>query len=727
GFEDLNALAYFRMGRGAKILSAYATNGEAGESDMAGQYPLQLAATRREEAARALQFLNSEAYFLNLPDVAAALDTAELRERWQSDTVQHRVMSLISQFRPDFIVIPQDPEHPTASLRWKLLLHEVLRAVERLQFPALGKPPREFVPFALWSVSRVLVDDGSAKGLTFPTSQVHPVWKKTYEAIGGEAATKYESLRIQRDLLRRGKRYHYQTAFPKSAKKLRMPDEGLPEAVPAELRSIAQAIERVARAAGQLTERQVSARPATVLKQLADAVDLVDVRLARSFDRPSRERKILLDWKEGLEHLRLSLLGVTVRYSLSESALTDLQLTYLTVDTVTGLSAAGTTEIYFPAVGRGWVLDETLEGRLPLRLHDPYRLILQKATPYDTPHWLNGLERNTLGHPLYVFILHKSSNRAENFIHRTIVPIQYTTRFSAEILTPIVRITPNARLVFRLTNNSRDGVRDVAHANDSAVVSSESPFRLNVKGASHLDTLALTMKPDLPDGSYLFPLKVGVDEVASYVARKFPVHVDSTKRIGVLQGVPSSPAVRAIRQIGLRATVLAELDRLADALATLDVLVVDRRALSFHTLSNNQYNALRTFVQQGGRLVVFAQNPEVWNPQPLLPGLSLKRSFSSSVQSPVVLDSLHALTLQPNNLNDQDWFEWLYRRSYHAISLSPQGLYEVLAKDGKTGNPLIISNKYGKGSMLYIDLDMDHQWLNVHPAALRLLANVLAG
>ena len=39
GQEDLSGLAYFRLGLGAKIMGAYITNGEGGESDIRGEYP----------------------------------------------------------------------------------------------------------------------------------------------------------------------------------------------------------------------------------------------------------------------------------------------------------------------------------------------------------------------------------------------------------------------------------------------------------------------------------------------------------------------------------------------------------------------------------------------------------------------------------------------------------------------------------------------------------------
>ena len=43
GFEDLETLAYLRLAKGATVMSAYFTNGEAGESDVHGEYPHDLA------------------------------------------------------------------------------------------------------------------------------------------------------------------------------------------------------------------------------------------------------------------------------------------------------------------------------------------------------------------------------------------------------------------------------------------------------------------------------------------------------------------------------------------------------------------------------------------------------------------------------------------------------------------------------------------------------------
>lgn len=725
GFEDLAALAYFRFARGAKITSAYVTNGEAGESDLRAEYPHQLAAVRRVEAASALRVLGGEVYFLNLPDLAAVVDTTELRQQWPRDSVQYRLMRLISTIRPDVILIAADRESRGQSIRWEGLRQDVLRAVEKLSYPTSGRMPRELPPFPLWSVGRVLVEDGSERGLSFPLQDVHPLWKKSYETIGNDAAAQYASLSIQRSLWQQTRRY--QAIHPRNLAALRRPDQGLPQAVPAALKPLADQIDALTRpyvqSPGKVNAPQRSSR---VLTQLADLIDAVDVQLARAYESQAAERKVLLQWKEGLENLRLALLGVTVRYTNTEYVLTDNQITYFAIDTVTGLSANGTTEILFPAVGRGWILNEALENRFPLKLKEAYRLVVQDAKPYLLPHGQYGLQEHSLFRPFYVFIIHKAARREENFVHRTVVPFQFAPRFTIEVLTPIVYTVPDERLIVRLTNNSRDGVRDTLHANDVRVISSRHMFRLSQKGASQTDTLLLNWPAPLPEGSYLMPLKIGEDSVAQYVVRSFSVRVDSTKRIGVIPGVSSSPTLDALRRLRLPARTIAVSGNLSEQLRDLDVLLIDQRVWTLVPDIRERSAEIEEFARRGGHVVVLPQDDRTWNARPILGGITLERSLALSTQSSVVIDHSHPVLRTLNDLTGEDWSFWLYRLGYNTVRLDPATDWEVHLKERRTGTPLVVSKPVGQGRFSYIDLDLQHQWLNIHAGALRLLANILA-
>ena len=725
GFEDLPALAYFRFARGAKILSAYLTNGEAGESDLRAEYPPHLAALRREEAASALHVLGGETYFLNMPDVAAVLDSTELRHVWPSDTVQYRLMSLISTLRPDVILIAADRESRGGSTRWLGLREDVLRAVQRLSFSTTGRAIRDLPPFPRWSVGRVLVVDSAERGTAFPVHDVHPVWQKNYETIGNEAATRYASLSFQRTLWNRTT--HYRAIYPRGLTTLRRPDQGLPQAVPETLKPIADQIDALTRPFVQ-SPGKINAPPrsSSVLTRLADAIGAVDAQIARSYESQPVERKLLLQWKEGLENLRLALLGVRVKYTLSESILTDRQITYLTIDTVTGLSASGKTEILLPSVGRGWILNEGLDNRLPLTMKQNYRLLVTDARPYTMPHWNYGLEENVLVRPFYMFLIHKSVRREENFVHRTMLPFQYAPRFTVELLTPIVFAVPQERFVVRLTNHARDGVSDTLHANDARVASTRRHFRLSQKGSSQTDTLFLDWTTPIPEGSHFFPVKIGEDVVAQYVVRSFSVRVDTSKSIGLVAGVPSSPTLDALRRLGFFAQVLEVGDIGPDRLASFDVLLVDRRALTYHPGLRERASTIAAFVEAGGHVVVLAQDDLIWNQKPMIPGLTLNRSLSLSVRAGVVVDSAHSVMRMPNDLVKEDWSDWLYRLAYNSVQLETHAGFERLLSAAHTGSPLVVSRKVGRGWYTYVDLNLQHQWLNLHAGALRLLANILA-
>jgi hypothetical protein len=493
------------------------------------------------------------------------------------------------------------------------------------------------------------------------------------------------------------------------------------------LAPIAQQIDALTRPLlRQPASLSIPGRTSNTLTLLADLLDTVELRLARSFESQTAERKVLLQWKEGLENLRLALLGVTVRYTAAETILTDRQLTYLRVDTVTGISSTGKTEILFPSVGRGWILNESLENRLPLTLKQDYRLLVQDAKPYTMPAWQYGLEEHRVVRPFYLFIIHKAARREENFVYRTTVPFQYAPRFSVEVLTPIVLAVPNERLVVRLTNHSRDGVRDTLHANDVSVVSSRHVFRLNQKGSSQTDTLLLSWSSALPIGTHLLPLKIGEDTVGQYVVRKFPIRVDTTKRIGMIVGVASSPTLDAVRRLGLAVQVLNPASVPVSRLDSIDLLLIDQRTLTFHPNLSEQVKAIEDFVRAGGHLVVLAQDDLVWNARPLMDGLMLKRSLSFGPNSTLQMDSLHAVFRTPNDLANEDWSEWLYRLAYNELRVDPEEGWEVLVTARSTGSPLVVSKQAGRGRFTYVDVDLQHQWMNIHAGALRLLANIIA-
>jgi len=728
GYEDFAALAYFRMARGAKVTSAYVTNGEAGESDRGGEYPMTLAAIRREEATQAMASIDGEAYFLNMPNIAAAPDSASVRTKWQADTLQLRLMKLISDFRPDIILVTRDWARGSTSPQWEVLRSDLLKALQRLEPPKSEKDLLRFDPIPRWTVERVCVDRGSKTGAQVSVGDVHPRWRKSYVAIGEEAARAYVLLARQRKLWRTGQQdssaskdgLFYELAYPPGGRAIRKVDQDLPRPVPARFGWIERELLRLTSAASK------GGTSESLLRRLAAIMDSLDLKIALSSNLAPMERKILLQWKLGLENLRIVMLGINVSYTLRDSILTQRQITFLRIDSARGIPDGGTTEIFFPFTDQGWIVNESMAKRMPIKYGEDYRLLSPDRIDFNYPRNEYGLTQASDKRTLLFFIIHKGAKREQSFVYRGVLKLLFAPRFTVEILTPIVRVVPSERIIVQLTNHSRDGVRDTVFVNDSLAASNEGPFRLNVKDQVHRDTLWLTWKRTLDDGTYLIPVHIGEDIVAQFAARKFDVRIDSTKRVGLITGSTNSPTEEALRRLSVKWDRLTVDERLSEAISSYQVILIDRRALTLVEQLAAHRSVLERFVERGGHLIVLAQDASIWNAFPIVDGIRLAASQTFDEQALVEIDSTHDMVLRPNPIARGDWSDWLYARSYNLVSGEELSSASVPVRTAKGKNPLIATWRRGGGTITYCDLAFHPQFLNIHPGAFRLLANLIS-
>lgn len=719
GYEDLSGLAYFRLGRGATVMSAYLTNGEAGESDVQAEYPAYLAAIRREEASKALSYLDGEVHFLNMPDIAAARDSAKVRELWPSDVLQTCLTKLFSQFKPDIVMLARDWEAGGESPRWDVLYSDVLVAVKKIAPVKSHKNLAGINSHQFWGANRVFIDSGERKGISIPVDRRHPRWEKMYRAIGGEAARAYGSLARQRRIWMNTEDPSYRLVYPTPPPPINEIDAGLPRPCTERLRWIEQEIQ-------ELTATTIHGKTADALKRIVAILDSVSFYLVRPYDLQAREERTLLHWKRGLESLRCTLLGVEVEYSISDTTLTERQLTFLTIDTVKGIDGKGKTDIYFTDLDPGWAINEDLVRRLPLRLHQKYRLLSPARVDYSYPPGQHELKSSTLGKPFVFFILHRSLSKEQNFVHSTTIDFTFAPRFIPEVLTPIVRMVPGERVVFRLTNLSRDGVADTIGIEDPLASSTESAFRLSYKGSSHLDTLFITWKGNPDEGSYLIPVQIDGITVANFAARKFHTEVDTSKKIGIITGLQNSPTENALRRLNVKFSTVGLGRMFSQQIDSLNVLIVDRRVLSLKPQMGDFKSEVENFVNRGGHLIVLSQDAATWNAKPLWAGMHLTPTLLFDESIPLKSDSTHTLLMSPNLITTEHWNGWLYLRGYNIVSVSALEDAQLPVKVKRWGTPLIISLRDGKGKRTYVDLALGHQWMNIHTGAFRLLANIIS-
>jgi LmbE family N-acetylglucosaminyl deacetylase len=710
GCEDLAALAYLRLGRGARVASVYVSNGEATESTVADIPPRRLAAIRRAEADGAMRALEAEAHFLNLPDVRAADDSPTVRSSWPGDAVHARLLEVFRRVKPDMIILARDrvgADNPSAAFRH--IERSVLAAVKELSREGTLKG------------ARVLAETESRTGIGVRTGALHPVWMKTYAALSEEIANRYESCASRhRESPERERRYRIVHGV--SGGPLRSIDTGLPARPTKGLQGIVGRVERVVNAKGGM---HPDGRTLIALAALSDSINALLVRpLSAS---PSDER-VLLDMNVGLDNLRNALLGVSVRYRFSETTLCARQLTEFTIDIVTGLTPGGWTEVYIPAVGRGWILNESGLSRVPFQTREPYRLVTPEDIPgYDLPAAEYGIERPTAGEQLYVFILHIAPARSRSFAYRIAQRIDYAPRFTTEALTPIVYARNEEPLIIRLANHTRDGVRDSVSVADSLLLPASASFRLSDKGSSEVDTLRLRWREPRREGTSLHTIQVGGVAAGHFASRFFPTAADSVVRVGLITGLVRSAADVALSRLGCTPSATLPPDSLtAGRCSSLDALLVDRDALSVSSDVQEFVGILERFAAGGGHVIVLPQESRRWNETPPGRAFPLHPSDGIPADAPLALDSISRFVRGPNELRGPDFDGWLFSRAGQWVEEKPGVSTDIPIRDARTRNPLVLSLARGKGRITYVALSLPPQWLNVNAGAHRLLANLLA-
>ncbi|MDP2208699.1 MAG: hypothetical protein Q8K98_07980, partial [Bacteroidota bacterium] len=465
-----------------------------------------------------------------------------------------------------------------------------------------------------------------------------------------------------------------------------------------------------------------------VLKYLSKLSDSVNTYLSYRMNLTQQEYKIFLNWKINLDKIRNSLLGVKLYYTISETILTNRQLTILRVDSISGLSKNGTTELFFPGVDEDWVINESNQKRHALMLGEEYRILSPANLVYSYPYEIYNLDKTYLKNPFYFFVIHSSNVKEESFVHRQIIHFDYAPRFTAEILTPVV-FAPlaneeNEKLIFRLTNHSRDGFADYVTVSDSALVSSDTiNVKLSYKGAEYLDTLNLFFKQGIQVGDNLLKLKIGGEAVANFVARRYDVSVEHTKRVGLISSQTNSITKLTLQRLNVKFVELNDMNLLQTYVNNLDVIVIDRN--STDKLKSFK-NLIEPFVAAGGNLIVLSQDNSFWDSSKLLSDIKLTRSFIYDENSPVIIDSNHRILNIPNKITDEDFENWIYARTSNEVSITLTKEIEIPIISSINKTPLIVTQKYLKGTVIYVNMALQYQLLNIQEGAYKILANFIS-
>ncbi len=719
GYEDLPLMAYLRLHRGATTAVVFLTNGEGTPGDTLGRYPSWMTGERKLEADRIAAFLDAEAWFANIPDLPGAGSSENVQALWDTVGAVRRLTRVIRRYKPDAVILcPDRRVINRSSARDTVALRALQEAVARAATTIDTSRNEGLLP---WTVSRVFVQT-RAKALPHVFMKNHPLVNATSLAIAQSAGQLYRTLRLRvGEWLAAGREYRILSqqgslAAPRSPEQL---VSGLPDVSP-RMKSIERAIQAA------VTSSSRGVRSASLLP-VSRAIDLAEQTLTRESGRLTRqEQRLMATWKNGLEDLRSTVLGVSVTVEASESLLTASQLFYLRVSPLSPRRPKGQTEIIFPLARAGdWTINDGMNYHFSLDSVSSFNILTPADVPFAVPASEYGLTQPVMSTIFPYVIVHKDPQREYNYMYQGKIRLHLGPRRSFALRTPLIYDDRSSPVIYELQNFSRDRFRGTVTLTDSSGLFTELPVFFSHKDQILTDTLYLPGDPPPGEGYRLCTLELsGKGGRRSITVHHFETSVDTTVSVGLLSTIDSSPLADALRVLRQPHELLA-VQQAAVTMPRFGTIVVDRDLFSDTLCTRATREALAGWIRGGGHAVVFPQHgadAAVW--LTALCGAAFAPIDPLPCDAPVTMDS-PGLFSSPNVITPADWEGWVVSRAFTEIRRPAP--HSSGASQARTGSvPLICTLTVGDGSITLVAADILSQLVNYHPGAHRLLANIVA-
>ncbi len=719
GYEDLPLLSLLRTSLGARVVTVYVTNGDATPSDASGDAPQFVAAQRKEEAYQACRVIGGQSHFLNIPDPGIVESRGALEAAWNPDTLVFRLAGAIRSYRPDLLLLHRDFRGGDgATVRLDLLGDCLRRAIVVAEHPTELEQTHGILP---WTVQRIYVEtmSGGRETVALPKDVIHPVWKKPYRSIGNEALAEYHTLRLQLPRwLSPGVRT-YKRSVPKNAPVGLSFLSGLPVVTPK--------LTRIASVVRHTALKGEGGRMTASLAAVSAAIDSVERFLRRNApSMDNAESRLLSEWKNRLEDLRCSVLGVGITVVPSESLITGNQLFFLRFTGFESATSKTYTKILFPmAMDHTWGINQSVNYQFDFTAPSEFNVLSPQSLEYNTPGSLYGLSRPLVRTRFSFIIYHGDSIRSQNFVYRGEVQLRTGPRRSFELLTPAIRALAGEPVGYGLLNFSRDPFEGEVFIRDSLVGNASKHVFLARKDQLIRDTLALALPKPLPPGDYPARLELsGRGGYRTFFARSFEASIDSGRRVALITGISGSPAGDALRRLRMPFVTLDSAKVEQTDFGMFNVMIIDRDATVAMPGFVPRKPAVLDWVRKGGHLIILPPLSGNGNDLPLPAGTGFLPFHALSPGSAVVTDSTQSVLRTPNKIQSGDWSDWIVARSWGAIQTSGWG--EVPVRSGADNAPLLVTGPEGKGRITMVGLDLPSQMINVHPGVHRLFANILS-
>ncbi len=187
---DYPTIAYYRKKLGARCVITIATRDEAGEKGAPPAWQEETAVINTRRALAAAKTVDSDVYFLNLPDSGYTKTAEEALSKWGPDAVLARLVRAIRLIHPDIIISrPETKSDDGQQQAVARLVNEAFDASSDVS--RFAEPDTE-----PWRVGRVFHEaEEGAYDVAVPTGEYDGDRGLTYEQIGLAALNAYTASR----------------------------------------------------------------------------------------------------------------------------------------------------------------------------------------------------------------------------------------------------------------------------------------------------------------------------------------------------------------------------------------------------------------------------------------------------------------------------------------------------------------------------------------------------
>ncbi|HJQ69079.1 MAG TPA: PIG-L family deacetylase [Blastocatellia bacterium] len=777
GDIDYGTIAYYRKRLGAKTVITVATRDETGEKGAARRFQEETAVINTRRALAAANLVDSDLYFLNLPDSGHTKSAEEALSKWGQEAALGRLVKAIRLLRPDVIINTSDAKERDGQQM----------AVARLvveAFDAAGDVSRFPEPdIEPWRVSRVFqrvaeesqqvivstAEYDASRGVTYEQMGLaalrqyrdRPAWPERLDAEEGKVFYKL-SKSAPDDKFRPGTSLLDGLALPENLARSiappRVGDAPLTEAVGTKEKLVEVLRERLLEKRGEGTVQDIRGRYGSQFFRMLRYIEALERAIAHALDlslEATLSDRVLVRGQP----LRLKL-------SLRNGGSRPLSIVFHAPESLPVSDkkpAYKATEVTFAPAGA--VTSEELQFQVPedAALTLPHSDQIQKESFYaisSLPPGARNLE--PAGARLVAY--------AEVDIDQTTIPLPALVSF--DIAPPIemsaipfslvkdwskprdfeftVRMRNRSPGPFKgefwvvpLALNSEDyKPQPVSFAKEDDEVSLKIKLKLPILKPPLSPEILMEVRREKPaPPTAVASLKVNVKsadfEVAEAIKVGYVSGFDSwmefaLNQLGVerteLQVADVKTAAHGVVETGAPATAQGCAD-----LSGFNAIMIDNLAFMTRPDLIIASACLLKYVKRGGTLLVFYQQPDDWNyllgqfaPFPI----KLSKDRVTLENWPVkILEPEHTLLAKPNKITEKDFEGWALDRAIYvpgAWTADYTALLEIAdpGEDPRRGSLLVA--RYGEGMFVYTSLDLRTQAIASNTGAYRLLANIVS-